>query len=601
MVEHAVTDEQTLASPSLTDNVSFAQDVLGMQDGQTEEQIEDFLMEQAKELGVDVEALLLREAKRYQRMSTPSDLPRRSQESVASKASQSTGFMSTFSDMSRDIQVLGRGRSRASLTFREYDALVARGIPNGRHSASFSPPTTPSHSVFSLPLPTPGSSPKRPFRRIRGLSMLRLHRTPSSSSLQELCPHCPQDAHSQRRAVHKLPCGHRLCTQALRTTIKAASEDPEGAVPCCCGVPIPGNLVEHVTTQAEQHALLDNLEQWEEAASITESPAGEPRTSGASRRPEALTTTNRTVSDESKVDSVDPKTCQELDKAARREDFKLLQEDQAKQRDRFLSWMEQKRAALEAQQSQLRQQLLAKHESSMEEMMDAHDLALAELEDKQVQAEADMREAHTKEKQDNATALKHMEAYCSGTYSTGEPHNRTVTDQDRAELEKTRRLRDQMDAKHESAINVLRGEQSRRTRFRQQKQDRELQDLTRTQRKEELDLEKSCGQELHALEEWIAEKRHRMNVRWQLQTAIYVKQVEAETGTQIQGRLPSMDWPSRGGSPALGQNATAGVPLAAADEQDMHACLAKKGISTGYAFRGPGSYERRASRASVAS
>jgi len=563
---------------------SYAQDVLRLHDGQTEEQMSGELREAAKMVGVDMNALAQQEQepKPQQQAARPlsSDLPRRSQESFASKASQSTGLVSNFSDLSREVhQHNGGGRSRASLSFRDYDTFLARGKPDGRHTMSFpSPPATPSQSILSLPLSSPESSPKRPFRRIRGLSMLKLTRGNfSSSSLNDSCPHCPQDTLSQRRAVHKLPCGHRLCTQALRNTIKAATESEKGAVPSCCGRPVPGQLVEHVMSQAEQTALLEKLEQWDEAVSINPA-ASDPRISLASRRPGTLSPDSRTISDESKVDSVPPKQNENLDLVMEHSDFKQLRQEQAEQRDRFLVWIEKQRAELEAHHEHLRQEIKTRHETSTEELLDAHNGATADAEDKQVKAEADMRQAHTKEARDTATALRHMEAYCAGTYSTGVPHNRTVTEQDRAELDKARRTRDQMNNKHDSAINVLRGEQNRRMKYRAQRQEREVQDLRKAQREEEIEVERTFSEEMHQLDDGVAEKRHSLCVRWRIQTAIMVKKVEREGGVAVHGRLPSVEW--QGGT--LLSTVQPGATQCECVENSKH------GISNGFAMRGRG-------------
>lgn len=546
--------------PSSAD-ASYSTDVLRLHHGRTEEQMDEELRHEAKAMGVDMHALAqqqqeCRQKRTHTQAQQPAhhapaarpfstDLPRKSLDSLASRASQSTTLTSNFSDLSRDQphHHNGHGPSRASLSLKDYDAFISRGVPNGRHSLSFpSPPTTPSQSTFSLPLSSPESSPRRHFRRIRGLSMLKLNRTGSTTSLNDSCPHCPRDAFSERRAVHKLPCGHRLCTQALRNTIKSATESKKGAVPSCCGRPIPGKLVEHVMTQAEQHALLEKLDQWDEASSIAGSTVSERRTSVASRRPGQLSPESRTISDELKVDTVAPQLQEELDKMMERPDFKQLRQDQAEQRDLFLAWIERQRAELDKHHDRLRQEMRARQEVAVEDLDDTHSTAMADAEDKQVRAEADMRETHAKERQDNATALKHMEAYCAGTYSTSEPHNRTITDQDRTELERERRARDQMDIKHDSAINVLRGEQSRRLRNRAQRQERELAELRRGHRREEVELERGFADEAHHLDDCVGDKRHSLRARWQLQAAIIVRKFERETGTSVHARLPSVEW-----------------------------------------------------------
>lgn len=524
---------------------SYLRQVLRLNAGRTEEEADEELKQEAMVWGLDVEDLAAqqeseRRAQQQQQLAAralSSDPPRRSLESVASRLSQST-LTSTFSDVSNS-----RGRSRASLSLRDYDAFVSRGSFPRRHSLSIpSPPSTPSQSTFSLPLSSPESSPRRHFRRIRALSMLRSHKNASSSSLNDSCPHCPKDLLSQRRAVHKLPCGHRLCTQALRSTINAATESKKSAAPSCCGRPIPGKLVEHVMTQAEQNALLEKLEQWDEASSVAESITSDWGTSMASQRPCALSRDSRTVSRDSKFDTVAPKVQQELDKVMERPDFKQLRQEQAEQRDRFLTWIENQRAELDTHHDRLRLDLQARHEIGLEELHDVHSTAMSDAEDKQVRAEGDMRETHAKERRDNATALKYMEAYCAGIYSTGEPHSRNVTEQDRAELDKVRRARDHMETKHDSAINVLRGEQRRRLRYRAQRQEREVQELRHVYRREQAVLERTHAEESQRLDDLVGEKRCSLRARWQIQASIIVKKFERETGSKLQAKLPAVEW-----------------------------------------------------------
>ncbi|TKA31196.1 hypothetical protein B0A54_14331 [Friedmanniomyces endolithicus] len=214
-----------------------------------------------------------------------------------------------------------------------------------------------------------------------------------------------------------------------------------------------------------------------------------------------------------------------VEKQSEQLELKQLRDDQAAQLDRFVAWTSKQKAELEAQQALLREQLKAGHSTAPEELEDAHNAAMAEAEDKQVKAEADMRTSHDREKRDNVTALKHMEAYCAGKYSSGELHHRCVTAQDHAELDKTKRARERMDGRHESAINVLRGEQSRRMRMRAQRQEKEEQELRRVQRREELELERSFGQEMAEFEIEMPERRLRLEGRWRLQAAVMTKQL----------------------------------------------------------------------------
>ncbi|KAI5364643.1 Putative Zinc finger, RING/FYVE/PHD-type [Septoria linicola] len=529
----------------MIDHDLYLLDVLKV-DGETEDDLDERLKTEAKQVGLDIEVDHVADSKHLFR-TYRSEYSRRS-ESIDSRASQSTGPASTFSDCPKDQTIYDSQphRSRASLSFRDYDSFVARGVPNGRHSISFSPLSTPSYSTFSLPLsqPTsPSASPRRHFRRIRGLSLLKLHRSESQTSLSDGCPHCPQDLQSQKRAIHRLPCGHRLCTQALRNTVKTAIESRRGAVPSCCRRPIPGSLVEHVMTHEEQAALLEKLEQWDEAASQAPSISSSRRNSMQHHLPHNhMDRDSQRLSADSSTAPLSLKAQEDLNQAIEREDYKLLQVGQTEQRDRFLAWASKQNAELISKHDKLRSELLAMHDAASEETQERHASTTSDAEDKQVKAESDLREVQDKERRDSATALKHMEAYCAGTYSSGELHERNVTEQDLLELEKARWHRDSMAIRHESAINVLRGEQNRRLRLRALRQDRELQDLKRNQRKEELELERSCSSESSKLHETLAEKRAKIEWRWDLQMAILAKKIEAETEISLMCRLPTAYW-----------------------------------------------------------
>ncbi|KAK5136198.1 hypothetical protein LTR08_004035 [Meristemomyces frigidus] len=564
--------------PRTSEDASYLRDVLRLPDGTTEEQLDEELRGQARLLGVDTDALAPHEQPRPRSAAVP-EATRKSQESDTSKASQSTGLASSYSDISREqAHVNGRARCRTSLSLRDYDAFLARGAPSGRQSMSFTPPATPSQSTFSLPLlSSPESSPRRHFRRIKGLSMLRLGRAESSTSLNNVCPHCPQDVASQRRAMHKMPCGHKLCIKGLRNTINAAAESETGAVPSCCGRPIPGNLVEHVMTQTEQTASLEKMEHWDEAASVAPSATSGRRASTISHGPVGRVPDGHPVTTEAQKDAAAPQLLHNLDETLERPEFKTLRQDEADQRERLTIWFDQQRAALASHHASLMQQLKSLHEVAIEELLEVQTTASDQAEDKQVNAEADMRHFHSQRVRDHDTALKHMEAFCAGTYRTGESHKRTVTEQDIAELDKARRTRGRMDAKHDSAINVLRGEQSRRMKFRAQRQECEARDLRRRQGNEEAGLERACALELRQLEGGVAEKRRGMRARWQMRTAIAVKGLEVEAAAGLRGRGTGIEWQA----PCLPDSATLPGLGEHDDGKDGHS-----GISTGFAMRG---------------
>ncbi|OQO00569.1 hypothetical protein B0A48_13059 [Cryoendolithus antarcticus] len=209
---------------------------------------------------------------------------------------------------------------------------------------------------------------------------------------------------------------------------------------------------------------------------------------------------------------------------------------------RFKLWTSQNRAAMEAKHIGAVAALHRSQETALEALLDTHALALADAEDKQVTAESTLREVHDQAYRVNVTALKQQEAYCAGTYSDGQPHGRTITALDRTELDKTRRTRDNMASRQESAINVLRGEQGRRIRARVQRQDKEAADLEVLQEREIDALGRHNVAELEELGTIEKEKKTRLATRWRMQTMILMRRagIEEEDVEACQGIV--VDW-----------------------------------------------------------
>ena len=135
--------------------------------------------------------------------------------------------------------------------------------------------------------------------------------------------------------------------------------------------------------------------------------------------------------------------------------------------------------------------------------------------------EHELRNAQVEERQNVLTALKHMEGYCSET------SNRTVTDEDRSKLQAQRAKRDLLDAKHASAINVLRQKQERTVKTRRQKQLQELSDLDQSFIERMTALHEQEEQTRSKLAEVMTLRRSRLIERWDLKLLVWQKQREA--------------------------------------------------------------------------
>ncbi|GAB7336985.1 hypothetical protein MBLNU457_g2404t1 [Dothideomycetes sp. NU457] len=176
-------------------------------------------------------------------------------------------------------------------------------------------------------------------------------------------------------------------------------------------------------------------------------------------------------------------------------------------------------------------------------MEEQHMATLADVEDKHVAAEANLRDNHEAEIRNAATALKYMEAYCARLSSgTDQPYNRPVTEQDRQELDKARKARDSMVTKHQNAINVLRGEQGLRLRNRTQRQAKELDQLEAKRRDQLALINAECDYELSQIRRDMDRRRRRLDLWWSIETQMWRKRLEQETGVYFHGELSPVAW-----------------------------------------------------------
>lgn len=170
----------------------FAREVLRLAQGQTVDDYDHELKMQARECGIALPDDNLNHSFGPRSSLTFVSPPRRS----TSAASNSTGLTSDLSRSSREnsnswlrsptLRSDKRLSTASQLSIKDYDSILSHArFDHRKLSASFSPPLTPSHSCYSLPVASSSreSSPKRLV--LRSLSRLRLHRRGGSSSSGE--------------------------------------------------------------------------------------------------------------------------------------------------------------------------------------------------------------------------------------------------------------------------------------------------------------------------------------------------------------------------------------------------------------------------------
>ncbi|QIW98404.1 hypothetical protein AMS68_003922 [Peltaster fructicola] len=452
---------------------TYERDVLHLSRGQTEVDLELSLRTQAQELGL----ILDTPSEEPTSPTVQSEQSSRYSASVDSRVSISTGLTSILSDR---VSVYSNNALDHARSTRSSDLSASR-----RQSVS--------SSMFSVSSSSTNQS-KSPFRRI-GLSMLRLNRSSSKG-----CPHCPKDPISQRRALHELPCGHRLCTQALRNVVvESTRHDPEIR---CCGQIIPEHFIRYVLND-EGYETINNI------GSTPLAPSRPPMPQSSLK---------------SQVDR--PAPTKEKKLAIPSGEHQTLAVRYEAESGRLEVWLARLKDDLKQQRTAMLKILQEHHAKALDDQAEtqSHDMLVAE--DRQVKAEADLRNMQDQEIRDNATRLRHMEAYCAGKLASGDSHNRVITEQDLLELQKTQNVRDAMEMKHRNAINILRGEQTRRMKLRAQRYDKDVHQLKAQHRKECLALEQRYRTEEASLIDDAGQRRQRLYARWRLETMICTKRLE---------------------------------------------------------------------------
>ncbi|KAK5016989.1 hypothetical protein LTR16_002549 [Cryomyces antarcticus] len=296
-------------------------------------------------------------------------------------------------------------------------------------------------------------------------------------------------------------------------------------------------------SRQEQDDFLNSIAAWNDSVSVRSSASEQRRHFPAdSGSPTSTNGQLGTTSNASSLRRIGEEGI-DLDRALDSPDFRALRTQQEEERDRFVLWASRQKRDLFALRERRRQELQDKQEKSKDDLLERQFETFSKIEDKHVSAELDLRRAHEQEHRNCAIALRHMEAYCKGLSLDGTPTDRAVTDQDRRELEKQYWTRDHLEAKHSSAINVLRGEQAMRLKLRQRNQEAEVAQLERTQVKDVRALEQTLVREEQELEDAITKRKTRLTVRWDVQTEIMRKDLEKQTGVSFASVLPPIDWP----------------------------------------------------------
>lgn len=354
-----------------------------------------------------------------------------------------------------------------------------------------------------------------------------------------------------------LECGHSLSKYAIRIHVQEALDSKEQTAPACCGLPLPRGVLEFVLSSQEVDVVLNSAYQSPEIMSLRDSGYSEdgisisPQSPLTESFPTALNTPNQETSfeeDGNLILVLANEAFQSL-RGEQEEQFKRISKFESNQRKALSVYhqtsLTRLASNLETTKAERTKQVRLFMRINLHQLTDAtqHALDLERLDESQLVAEHDLRKTHAQEAQNLVTALKYMEAYCSGANPTNPELAHTVTDEDRKKLERQHVIQQKLPAKQESAINVLRAKQERDAKAKLQKHRMELQQLDTDYGEEKQAEEQQYVKDSSRLDAVIQARRTRVIHRWDLRFEIWRRDWENQHGSTLQGRLPHEDWP----------------------------------------------------------
>ncbi|KAF2192572.1 hypothetical protein K469DRAFT_717123 [Zopfia rhizophila CBS 207.26] len=538
-----------LTTAPIFEDVVYESEALGLPETQNEDQLEEQLAVSARESGIEDPYAYFCTGSQdlstaISTMTVSSE--HRSSMSIHSRETQSTGFTSHPSRTSKDTPYFDQLPSfratpplaRPSLSLDYCDAVLDRFRPGVRHRHSSSAASG-ANSVFST-----SSSLSKPATRKqkRASGLFSMFRRDVSA-----CSSRSHQSHHVKPLSPKLDCGHSLSKYAIRVHIQDALESGENLPPSCCGKPLPRSVLETVLTKQETDIVMNDSLQLQAYSPLQDSGYSEDGVtdidlSGSLASPSHPTGSLVAAPDTASRDMAhEDEEC--LNSVLANEVFKGLRAQQKEQFRRVALFESNQRKALLAYHQWSLKRLALQRDTNKAEKTRQHALELERLDETQILAEHDLRKSQGQETQNAATALKYMEAYCSGSNPVSPETVHTVTEEDRKKLARQHVLQVKLPAKHESAINVLRAKQEKDTKMKLQKQSTDLLQLDAEFEKEKCGEEMLLARQLNRLETTIESRRKRLMNRWELQFDMWRRDWENQHGTTLNRRLPHEEWP----------------------------------------------------------
>ena len=226
---------------------------------------------------------------------------------------------------------------------------------------------------------------------------------------------------------------------------------------------------------------------------------------------------------------------------------KALRRRQTSERERFTAFDRKMRWVMWARHSQKKLALAERHTDGTEKMKERHAKTEQHLEDRQIEAEIELRAALEQSEKSIRIQLKYMEAYCHGLgrFADTDMPSREVTQKHLEQLGQQYHLRDGMERRHQSQINVLREKQAKRMEELAERHEKELEAFREKQEEEVEELAVEFANEEDYLARIFENRKHNVILRWELAGRILCKELHDEHGHRYLP-VPLPEWPVEG-------------------------------------------------------
>jgi hypothetical protein len=221
------------------------------------------------------------------------------------------------------------------------------------------------------------------------------------------------------------------------------------------------------------------------------------------------------------------------------EDFAELGKRWKGEMEEFKRFEGKMRCVMWTRHSQKRLAMLERYKDAVEKTRERHAKTEQHLEDRQIEAEIELQSALEQSEKSVRIQLKYMEAYCNGPMRL--LPEREVTRKHRELLARQYHVRDGMERRHQSQINVLREKQAKRMEELMERHEKEMTTLVERRAEEEEDLGLQFTNEEEALVRMFVDRKDRMQRRWRIQGEILRLEMEERHGLRF-GPLPLPDW-----------------------------------------------------------